>query len=67
MVVAMADIRAVGSRDVAVSCSDVEDGVAGSTSIGGRGGSGTLNTNFRGFFKASKRFWISALCCNRLI
>uniref|UniRef100_A0A915IV45 Uncharacterized protein n=1 Tax=Romanomermis culicivorax TaxID=13658 RepID=A0A915IV45_ROMCU len=48
-----ADVVAVGGCDVAVGGSEVEDDVAGSTSIGGGGGgNGALNTSFGGFFKA---------------
>uniref|UniRef100_A0A915JCG7 Uncharacterized protein n=1 Tax=Romanomermis culicivorax TaxID=13658 RepID=A0A915JCG7_ROMCU len=67
MVGAVADVGAVGSSDVAVGGSDIEDDVAGSTSIGGCSGSGTLNTIFGGFFKASMHFWISASQCNGLM
>uniref|UniRef100_A0A915HGU9 Uncharacterized protein n=1 Tax=Romanomermis culicivorax TaxID=13658 RepID=A0A915HGU9_ROMCU len=67
MVVALVDVGAMGGSDVALGGSDGEDDVAGSTSIGGSGGSGTLNTNFGRFFKASIHFWISALRCNGLI
>uniref|UniRef100_A0A915HTL1 Uncharacterized protein n=1 Tax=Romanomermis culicivorax TaxID=13658 RepID=A0A915HTL1_ROMCU len=51
-----ADVRAMGGCDVVVGGIEVADDVAGSTSIGGGGGSGALNTSFRGFFKASIRF-----------
>uniref|UniRef100_A0A915INA5 Uncharacterized protein n=1 Tax=Romanomermis culicivorax TaxID=13658 RepID=A0A915INA5_ROMCU len=53
-VVVRADIGAVGGNDAVVVGSDGEDEVACSTSIGGAGGNGTLNSGFRGFFKASK-------------
>uniref|UniRef100_A0A915KZG9 Secreted protein n=1 Tax=Romanomermis culicivorax TaxID=13658 RepID=A0A915KZG9_ROMCU len=66
MVVALADVGAVGGSDVAIGCSDLGDDLAGSMSIGGSGGSRTLNTGFSGFFKASMCFWISALRCNGL-
>uniref|UniRef100_A0A915JZY9 Uncharacterized protein n=1 Tax=Romanomermis culicivorax TaxID=13658 RepID=A0A915JZY9_ROMCU len=51
-VVVVADVRAVGGCDVAVSGNEVGAGVAGSTSIRGGGGSRALNTSFGGFFKA---------------
>uniref|UniRef100_A0A915HTU8 Uncharacterized protein n=1 Tax=Romanomermis culicivorax TaxID=13658 RepID=A0A915HTU8_ROMCU len=60
MVVAMADVGAMGGSDVVVGGSDIEDDVAGSTSIRGGRRSGTFNTVFRGFFGASMRFWILA-------
>uniref|UniRef100_A0A915JBT8 Uncharacterized protein n=1 Tax=Romanomermis culicivorax TaxID=13658 RepID=A0A915JBT8_ROMCU len=53
-VVGMADVRPVGGSNMAVGGSNAEDDVAGSTSIGGVGGRGTLNTVFGGFFKASR-------------
>uniref|UniRef100_A0A915IC39 Secreted protein n=1 Tax=Romanomermis culicivorax TaxID=13658 RepID=A0A915IC39_ROMCU len=67
MVVAVADVGAVSSSDVAVGCSDVEDDMAGSTSIGGCSRNGTLNTGFSGFFKDTMQFWILASRCNGLI
>uniref|UniRef100_A0A915HKS0 Uncharacterized protein n=1 Tax=Romanomermis culicivorax TaxID=13658 RepID=A0A915HKS0_ROMCU len=54
-VVGVADVRPVGGSNMAVGGSNAEDDVAGSTSIGGVGGRGTLNTVFGGFFKASRR------------
>uniref|UniRef100_A0A915LBP1 Uncharacterized protein n=1 Tax=Romanomermis culicivorax TaxID=13658 RepID=A0A915LBP1_ROMCU len=61
------DVGAVGGCNVAVGGSEVEDDVAGSTSIGGSRGNGALNTSFGGFFKASIRLWISASRCKGLI
>uniref|UniRef100_A0A915IKY2 Uncharacterized protein n=1 Tax=Romanomermis culicivorax TaxID=13658 RepID=A0A915IKY2_ROMCU len=55
-VVAVVDIGAMGGSNAAIGDSAIEDDVAGSTSIGGGGGSRTLNTGFSRFFKASKRF-----------
>uniref|UniRef100_A0A915KXF0 Uncharacterized protein n=1 Tax=Romanomermis culicivorax TaxID=13658 RepID=A0A915KXF0_ROMCU len=46
-------VGAVGGCNVAVGGIKVADDVAGSTFIGGGGGSGALKTSFRGFFKAS--------------
>uniref|UniRef100_A0A915JVF0 Uncharacterized protein n=1 Tax=Romanomermis culicivorax TaxID=13658 RepID=A0A915JVF0_ROMCU len=63
----MANVGAVGSSDVALGDSDVEDEVAGSKSIREGGESGTLNTDFGGFFKASMHFWISGSRCNGLM
>uniref|UniRef100_A0A915HTY8 Uncharacterized protein n=1 Tax=Romanomermis culicivorax TaxID=13658 RepID=A0A915HTY8_ROMCU len=54
MAVGLADVRAVGGSNVALGGNDVVDDVACSTSIGGGGGSSTLNTIFGGFFKASR-------------
>uniref|UniRef100_A0A915LB07 Uncharacterized protein n=1 Tax=Romanomermis culicivorax TaxID=13658 RepID=A0A915LB07_ROMCU len=56
----MADVGDVGGSNEAVGGSDIEDDMAGSTSIGGGVGSRTLNTVFSGFFKASMGFWISS-------
>uniref|UniRef100_A0A915J823 Uncharacterized protein n=1 Tax=Romanomermis culicivorax TaxID=13658 RepID=A0A915J823_ROMCU len=63
----MGDVGAVGGNNVALGSSEVEDDVAGSMPIGGGGGSGTLNTVFGRFFKASMHFWISASQCNGLM
>uniref|UniRef100_A0A915K9R4 Secreted protein n=1 Tax=Romanomermis culicivorax TaxID=13658 RepID=A0A915K9R4_ROMCU len=52
-VVVIAEIKTGGRCDIAVGGIEVAVDVAGSTSIGG-GGSGALNTSFRGFFKASR-------------
>uniref|UniRef100_A0A915J4K3 Uncharacterized protein n=1 Tax=Romanomermis culicivorax TaxID=13658 RepID=A0A915J4K3_ROMCU len=57
---AVANVGAVGGSDMALGGSEFEDDVASSMSIGGGGGSGTLNTVCGGFFKASMRFFISA-------
>uniref|UniRef100_A0A915JQH6 Uncharacterized protein n=1 Tax=Romanomermis culicivorax TaxID=13658 RepID=A0A915JQH6_ROMCU len=67
MVVAVVDVRTVGSSDVAVGGSEVEDDVAGSMSIRGGGGSEALNTAFRGFFNASMCLWITASRCKELM
>uniref|UniRef100_A0A915J6X3 Uncharacterized protein n=1 Tax=Romanomermis culicivorax TaxID=13658 RepID=A0A915J6X3_ROMCU len=67
MVVAVADISTICGSDMAVGGSEVEDDVPGSTSIGGGGGSGALNTTFGRFFKASMHLWILALQCKGLM
>uniref|UniRef100_A0A915KUH9 Uncharacterized protein n=1 Tax=Romanomermis culicivorax TaxID=13658 RepID=A0A915KUH9_ROMCU len=48
------NVGAIGGWDVIVGRIEGVADVAGSTSMGG-GGSGTLNTSFGGFFKASRR------------
>uniref|UniRef100_A0A915KHC1 Uncharacterized protein n=1 Tax=Romanomermis culicivorax TaxID=13658 RepID=A0A915KHC1_ROMCU len=66
-VVAMVDVGAEGGSDMAVGSSVIEDDVAGSMFIRGGSGSGTLNTDFSRFFKASMGFWILVSRCNGLM
>uniref|UniRef100_A0A915J7L7 Uncharacterized protein n=1 Tax=Romanomermis culicivorax TaxID=13658 RepID=A0A915J7L7_ROMCU len=54
------DVRALGGCDMAGGGSEIEEDVAGSTSIGCSSNNGALNTSFGRFFKASIPLWIWA-------
>uniref|UniRef100_A0A915KSZ6 Uncharacterized protein n=1 Tax=Romanomermis culicivorax TaxID=13658 RepID=A0A915KSZ6_ROMCU len=55
VVMGWTDLKAVGGNDTVVLESEGVGGTARSTSIGGAGGNGALNSDCGGFFRASRR------------